>query len=228
MGGDTSDAWYLYREIHKGLRYALFGVTALAGNTDGRDDAAVEAMETEWRDVELFLDGHHQHEDQYYAPLIEAHAPNMVSELARSHAEADDAIDRIDGLIARLSGAPIPRRVAMLQVLHLDLADLTAAYVLHLRFEEEVVAPLLDAAVPAEALAEVAAAIRRSMAPDDLCVFLRFLFPGLSPVERIALVAAMRTDVVPAVFERMRITAESSLSPADYQMVAAAGAFGSP
>lgn len=225
MRGNSSDGWYLYREIHKGLRYALFGVTALAGCTDGRNDAAVEAMEAEWRDVELFLDGHHHHEDQFYAPLIAVHAPYLVAELCQSHAEADDAIDRIDGSIARLSGAPIPHRVAMLQVLHLDLADLTAAYVRHLRFEEEVVVPLLDAAVPAEALAAVAAETWRSLAPDDLCVFLRFLFPGLSPLERIGLLTTIRADVVPSVFERLRATAESSISPSDYRVVAAAGAF---
>ncbi len=214
MGADTVDSWFVHRSIHKGLRQALFDVTGVAGRTDGHDDRAVEALEAAWRDVELTLDGHQHAEQRSYGPILAAHAPHLQDEADRLHAHADLAIDAIDTLLARLSGAPIPRRVSLLGVLHLDLADLAAAYVHHLRYEEDTVVPALNAAVAPAILAEAGAATFSSLPTDDLEVLLRLVMPSLSAPEQTMLLAVLAHQASPATFEHLRGTIDG-LAAAD-------------
>ena len=61
MSADAATPWDVYREIHKAMRHALFGVTTQAGATDAADDIAVAALAEEGGRVRLVLDGHHHH-----------------------------------------------------------------------------------------------------------------------------------------------------------------------
>ena len=71
MSATSPDAaWDVYREIHKAMRHALFGVTTLAGATDPADEPAVRALCREWTDVRFVLDGHHHHEDEFCDVLV--------------------------------------------------------------------------------------------------------------------------------------------------------------
>lgn len=219
----TTTPWDLYREIHKAIRHALFGVTTLAGATDAaRDDGGVRRLLDEWQSVAFVLRGHHAHEDRFCDPLVRRHAPALRDELEAAHREADAAMDVLEFQADRLRAAASAQA---LRAFHLDLADFTASYLRHLRFEEDRVMPALNAAMSDAELAEVTAAIRGSVAPADMCVFIRYMAPAMNFSERLDMLGGMRAGAPPEIFEAFRASAQRCLAPDDYRAVALAGGF---
>ena len=131
-------AWDVYREIHKAMRFALFGVTTMAGHTDAADDAAVARLVGEWLDVKMVLEGHHAHEDDFCDHLVAAHASHLRDDLEAAHRVSDEHLERLDAAANELATAPASERWPLLRRFHLDLADFTAMYLGHLRFVRSV------------------------------------------------------------------------------------------
>jgi hypothetical protein len=206
--------WDLYREIHKALRFALFGVTVMAGATDPADQSSLDRLTREWADVSLVLAGHHSHEDRFCDPLIKIHAADLREELEHAHVATNVTMagltKSINGLSSEkgASGAPLVR-------LYRELSDFTATYMGHLRFEEERVMPALNAALSDDELADITTAIRMSVPPPEMCVFIRYMAPSMNSEERTEMLTGMRA-APEEVFELFRSAAEDCLTPADY------------
>jgi hemerythrin-like domain-containing protein len=219
MDPTTDEAWDLYREVHKAMRFALFGVITMAGATDPRDETSIEGFGREWVDVRLVLTAHHGHEDAFCDPLIRRHAGPLREELEAAHRASEHELARLDRSVERLLAEAPPQRGRVLQLLHLDLAGFTAGYLGHLRFEEEQVMPALNAALTNDELAEVTQAIRMSVPPDDMCTFIRYMAPAMNVHERIEMLKGMKA-APEEVFAMFRQATEACLSVADYAAVA--------
>ena len=227
MGSEAmSSGWDLYREIHKAMRLALFGVITQAGRIDGADDAAVAALVDEWATVEFLLRTHHVHEDEFCDELVRVHAPQLCDELEAGHRQADADLDRLHQAASSLSGVDASERPSALGALHLDLADFAASYLVHLRFEEDQVMPALNVAMADDELEAVTNAIRGSVPPPDMCVFIRYMVPAMNPAERADMLGGMHAGAPPEVFEVFRAAAEGCLDAADYRQLAVAAGFG--
>jgi hypothetical protein len=210
--------WDLYREIHKALRFALFGITVMAGAADPSDQASLDQLAQEWVRVTTVLNGHHDHEDTFCDPLIQDHAPDLRDELEDAHRASTATIARLAKLFGEVShsgasaGFSLPR-------IYRELSDFTAIYLDHLRFEEDQVMPALNAALSNDELAQVTMAIRMSVPPQEMCVFIRYMAPSMNLFERAEMLIGMQA--APSdVFELFRSATESSLTPADYAAVA--------
>ncbi len=215
---DEETRWDLYREIHKALRFALFGVTVMAGATDPTDQSSLDRLVKEWVDVSMVLEGHHSHEDRFCDPLIQLHAADLRDELERAHQASNatiaDLTKLIDGLAGRKGAAGVP-----LAHVYRELSDFVVTYMGHLRFEEEQVMPALSAALSDEELAEVTTAIRMSVPPPEMCVFIRYMAPSMNPQERVEMLTGMRA-APEEVFELFRSATEDCLTPTDYASLA--------
>lgn len=219
------DGWDLYREIHKAMRYALFGVTTRAGATDPADAAAVQALVDEWRAVSFVLDGHHGHEDEHLDPLVRQHAAPLRDELEAGHARSDAAFAGIEAQVAAVSATSSADRPGLLLDLHLDLADATADYLGHLRFEEARVMPALNAAMGDDELEAVTNAIRGSVPPDDMCTFIRYMVPAMNLDERVDMLGGMYAGAPPEIFDMFRGAAEACLPADEFRALATRAGF---
>ena len=70
----------LYREVHKGLRRALFEVVDMIGSLDVADTEAVASLRARFADLDMMLTTHHSHEEI-----------GRLGELIAEHVEADTA-----------------------------------------------------------------------------------------------------------------------------------------
>ncbi len=125
--------WDLYREIHKATRYARFGVTTLAGQTDAADASAIRHLRDEWQRAAFVLAGHHKHEDRFCDPLVARYAPWLRDEIEAAHRRSEAAIAHLHRSAERLAHASAGESRSLLRTFYLDLADFTADYVRHLR-----------------------------------------------------------------------------------------------
>ena len=128
-------------------------------------------------------------------------------------------------MAGRLQAAPAITRAGLLQRFHLELAEFTATYIGHLRFEEDRVMPTLNAALGNDELAELTRLIRTSVPPPEMCVFIRYMLPAMNFAERLDMLGGMHAGAPAEIFQMFRAAAQACLPADDYRAVALAAGF---
>lgn len=207
----------LYRDIHKGLRHALFALTFHAGRLDPAVDELVTELVDESRQVIGLVRGHHEHEEQpALEAIIEANAPNLVALIEPEHTTLAERLEWLASRADELAAAPGAARVTIAHAYYLELAAFTSAYLAHLDVEERIVMPALAAKCDDAELGRVLAAILASIRPEQQVDGLTQMLPALSPTERVALVGRIRETAPPQAFAGALAIAEQVLTTAEY------------
>lgn len=216
---ETGLAHDFYREIHKGIRYALFHTTMRAGRADVGDAEQIDDLLARCTDLVDLLDLHHHHEDGFIQPLLVTHAPQLGAVVEAQHVDIDAGVARLRQLGDRLATASHLARGTVAHRLYLDLTGFTGVYLDHQLFEESQVMPALCAAVPASELESLHIALRQSVAPDVMADIMRVMLPAMNVGERADMLGGM--SMAPAeVFAVFRAAAEAVLTPAEFAEVA--------
>jgi hypothetical protein len=200
----------VYRNIHKGIRRELFGVTTTTAELDPADECGRVQLRTRLDDVVWLLSAHAHHEDRWFLDMTEAHAPRIAEQVVSDHAMLDARIEGI-GKAAREAGSR-----SELHELYLDLADFTSAYLAHQDLEERDLQPLLLAAVGPQVLFETEQALVASIPPDDMARTLAFMLPAMNLDDRGELLGGIRMGAPAEVFAGVCALAGSVLRPADF------------
>lgn len=214
-----ADAFDFYRQIHKGIRQALFDVTVQAGRLDVADIDAVDAYLADQERLLALLHLHHHSEDTFVQPLVVEHAPALAEIIAADHGEVEVGMacleERARGLVSASRGG----RPAAAVNLYLDLSRFTSAYLAHQLVEETQVMPALRAVFPTDELVAAEMAVRAAASPAELAMAVRYMLPAMNVEERTELLAGM-SMAPPEVFAGFRAVAEACLPPADWAQVA--------
>src|SRR3954471_8071600 len=75
----------LYRNIHKGIRAELFGLTSQAGSLDPSQRCARATLADRVRTTVALLVSHAEHEDTAVQPAIELHLPDLAEKIENDH-----------------------------------------------------------------------------------------------------------------------------------------------
>jgi hypothetical protein len=222
MAHDPGNTIDLYRDIHKGVRNALFRVTFRAGCVDPTDDDSVKTLVADVHDVMTFLAAHHHHEDTpALLDLIDAYAPELRAEIEAAHVRADVAIDELPSIADELAATAVAERDRVAHQLYLALAAFTGSYLAHLDDEETNLMSVLSERAPQSEILAVNVAILSAIPLDDKRRGMKYMLPALDGADRIALLGQAKLASPPEVFERLRTVAEDVLTPDEYRAVAA-------
>jgi hypothetical protein len=210
----------IYRDIHKGIRSELFGVTFAAGQVDPGNCDAVAAVAGRWRDLVGLLVAHAEHEDEFLQPVIEAHAPSFAEVIATSHPELEAQMAALEVLADRATDAGVCERRLFVHRMYLGFASFTAAYLQHQEFEETQVMPALAAKIGVGELLAINGAIVASIPPEQMAQSATLMLPAMNVEDRTELLGGAQAGAPPEVFAGMMALTQSVLSPADYAEVA--------
>ena len=204
-----------FREVHKGLRLALFTLTCDLGSTDyERPEARAETVRRVSETVAL-LQSHHGHEDTFIAPLLEQDHPRLRAIVDAGHAETEADLVEIGTLTQRLAEASGSDAVQAGLDLYRFFALFTAQYLAHMALEEgEVMASLRDTMSVGE-LFDVDMRLRGAVPPDTMCRFIAVMVPAMNSEERLAMFQGMRAGAPAEIFDRFLATALDALDPDD-------------
>ncbi len=210
----TTQVVDLYREVHKGLRSALFQLTVAAGALDAEDSDAVDAFRRRFADVDMMLTTHHGHEDgARLLGLIAEHAPDSVDVVEAAHEQSEAALAILRPMVAALDASSAGD-------VYDAAAQFTAAYLAHMDVEEHRVMPALQQNVDGDTLFAIMMEIRGSVPPPEMCVFLSYMLPAMDIDERTSTLGGMKAGAPPEVFDMFWDTAQSCLVSADFARVA--------
>jgi hypothetical protein len=205
----------LYRDIHKGIRAELFGVTVQAGSLDPSDrDARVEFADRVGAVVHL-LDTHAAHEDEWIQPFIETYLPSAASRIAGDHAAFDTRTADIHEMARAAAQACGEPARSLGHEVYLELASFTSAYLSHQDLEERVVMPTLAANLTPQAVLEINESIVGHIPPAELAEALAIMIPAMNVDDRTELLGGMRAGAPAEVFAGVWGLVGSVLVPAD-------------
>jgi hypothetical protein len=210
----------LYREVHKGLRHALFDLTVAIGSADLGIEPGRRTIADEVHATVALLHAHHGHEDTFITPHLVVHDPRLSTIVDAGHAETEADLVEIEMLTDALVGADGEDAVVVGLELYRYLALFTARYLAHMALEEGAVMAALRAGLSVAELFELDMALRASVAPDRMCAFIAVMAPAMTPDERTAMLGGMKAGAPPEIFGRFRAAAEAALEPSDYRQVA--------
>jgi hemerythrin-like domain-containing protein len=216
-GNSPTESLDLYREVHKGLRLALFELARAAGALDPADRPSAEAFCEQFADVDMMLQTHHAHEDD---PLLSALLTDYVPAALKDRVDAEHVLTDERLVELRVLVAELSRGTDTTEVIYDAITTFIAAYLVHMEVEERQVMPVIQNGAPIEKLMAVQMAIRTSVPPLDMCVFLRCMLPAMNPEERTAMLGGMKMGAPPEIFAMFWETAESCLSSTDMATVA--------
>lgn len=179
-GGMTDSKPDIFTNVHRGIRNASFEACLALGRA-GSDPSRIDAARTLLLDVLHFISHHGTIEDRFLLPLLEHRAPHLAARMRVAH----EALDRP---LTALRDAAGSQEAAQLQ--HRFGAFL-AAYLEHMREEEEELDPAIREAVPAEELLTFGRNAVEHTEPADRPRMLRWMLGAMPPDEASTLLSRL-------------------------------------
>lgn len=211
----------MYREVHKGLRLAIFDLVTRVGSADCMDSVCRSNTVKSVHELIALLQTHHDHEDRFMQPLILTHARSLAPMVEEGHSEIAADLVQIELCTDKLEGSTGADAAVVTGVeLYGRLNLFTARYLAHMGLEEGAVMTALREATTIEELFTVDMALRSSVAPPTMCQFIAIMMPAMNVDERTNMLGGMKVGAPPEIFELFRSAIESALDPGDYRCIA--------
>jgi len=193
----------LYRNIHKGLRAAMFDTVARIGRTDAGDVAATSATLDQADRLLAFMGAHVRHENEHVHAAIEARTPGGARRTADDHHEHAESLAALRAQVVGMRGLVGAAAADAMHRLYLDLAEFVAENLQHMRVEETQNNAQLWFLYSDAELAAIHDRLLASVDPATMAEAVGWMARGLSLPELVVLVTEARASVPAPAFEAM-------------------------
>lgn len=222
-----SAAHDLYGPIHKGLRYAHARLLTRLGATAPDHPAATAELLADLRAHLGSRACQIDFERREILAALETRAPGAAAELAEGHDRRQVHFPVLATLVAEVEMAKPRQRAAALHRLYLAFSRFMAEDLHHMAEEEEEFSPVLQALFTDAELVAIEARMRGALSDEHLIDLARIMLPAARPDERLAMLRAVRDDMVregapPESFAvLLALGARPALTPADWALLEA-------
>jgi len=206
----------LYRDIHKGIRAELFGVTLTAGNTNPGDCAARTELAARVRQMAYLLESHAEHEDRTIQPAIERFLPDVAETIEHDHAAFSGRVRDLVAIADVAADVSGPAARTRLHQLYREMASFTSVYLAHQDVEERVVMPMLERELGLDAVIGIHGEIVGSIPPDEMARTLALMLPAMNNDDRTEVLGGMQQNAPAEVFAGVWGLAGTVVPAADY------------
>lgn len=210
----------LFREVHKGLRRALFDTTTAIGAADLRSADERDAILDRVDALIALLHHHHAHEDTHIQPHLVGCDPALAAVVDEGHRETDEGILELEQDAHRLRLAAGEGAVVAGPDLYRRLALFTAHYLAHMALEEGGVMDALRSGRTDDELLAVEMGLRGAVPPPLMCDFIAVMVPAMNRAERASMLGGMHAGAPAEIFELFRASAEAALTQEAYAVLA--------
>jgi Hemerythrin HHE cation binding domain len=176
----TTTAPDIFRNVHKGIRRALFTAVTALGRA-GDDEPRLAGARDLLRQALRFVAHHGENEDLLLVPLLRTHLPEVAARMAAAH----------EFLHAPLSALEAALATAPADALYARACSFSARYLDHMDEEEQLLEPRIGAALTADQLREFGRLSVARTAPAEQQMMIAFMLPAMTRVEAEALLARL-------------------------------------
>jgi hypothetical protein len=202
---------------HKGIRYAFAQLIMKAGNLDYTDKAQVADLKSQLDEFGGLLEEHAHLENEFILKSLEQRVPGSADHDEQDHVALEalqvEVLAKLEAILdPRLSDT---KARAMGYAFYQDLGKLYAAHLEHMLEEETVTQPLLWKHFSDMEIIGLHVQIVRSIPPEVMLSWAKYLIPALNLNERIELLAGIQAGAPPAFFEQVMAIAKKTLPTPD-------------
>ena len=210
---DTHGRYDMYGLIHKALRRAQCDMLIRLGSTDF-SRRGLDGLIDDLRGLLSLGASHISHEEVHIHTALDLRAPKATDAVQHEHDSHRQSFRQLEELIDRLENAEASRRPAIGRQLYLSYSLFVARDFEHMFEEEtELSARLWDHFDDAE-LGAMEGAIKSSLPPEKVIVFMRLMIPAINAEERAGMLGGMKAHAPREAFEAvMELAARPTLSP---------------
>lgn len=181
-----------YRNIHKGLRAAMFDAIHRLGRMDVAHSAEVQAALDQVDSLLALMAAHIKHENDHMHTAIEARHPGGARRASDGHADHLESLACLRDLTAGLRGAAPEARAYLAHQLYLELAEFAAENLAHMRVEETQNNRLLWSLYSDDEVVAIHDRLLASVEPGILMEAIGWMARGLSLPELVELLGDIR------------------------------------
>lgn len=204
----------LYRNIHKGLRAAMFDTVLRVGRTDHADAAAMGATLDQADRLLTFMGAHVKHENEHVHTAIEAGTPGGARRTTDDHREHAEHLAVLRAQVVGTRALAGDAAGHALHQLYLDLSEFVAENLRHMRVEETQNNAQLWFLYGDAELVAIHDRLLASVEPATMSEAVSWMARGLSLPELVALVTEARATAPAPAFEAMLALIGLQVEPA--------------
>lgn len=205
----------MYRDIHKGIRLAVFSYVNELGSSDLSSKETLARLRVGLDELVELLESHAKHEDAHVTPVLARIAPELTESLVNDHHAYDAMLTKARYGFLACALATGAERSERAHALYMELSSFTAAYLNHMQREEEEANRALWAAFDDAQLIELHDQLIASIPPAEMAQSLPWILRGANLDTRAAMLSNMRAHAPAPVFEGVLGMARAVLSRAD-------------
>lgn len=205
----------MYRDIHKGIRLAVFSYVNELGSADLSSRETLARLRVGLDELVELLENHAKHEDAHITPVLARIAPELTESLVADHHAYDAMLTKARYGFLALAVASEEQRSERAHALYLELSSFTAAYLNHMQREEEEANRALWAAFDDARLIALHDELLAAIPPAEMAQTMPWLLRGANLDTRCTMLTSVREHAPKAVFEGMLGMARAVLSRAD-------------
>ena len=211
----------IYAGIHKAVRAFLCDTLTRLACLDLDDGADVAGTVSQVRELLNFCEHHIANEERFVHPAMEARQPGSSAGTAADHLHHAESVAAMLADCRAIEAGHGTQRDAAWRRLQRRLAQFTGDNLLHMDAEETANNAVLQACYTDAELVALHQQILASLPPQELATGLRWILAGSSPAERTQVMAGIRADAPPHVFDAMLEMARQNLAPSAWNKLAA-------
>lgn len=212
----------IYAGIHKAVRALLCDTVMRVARLDLGDEAEVSDTLGQVIDLLDFCEHHIANEERFVHPAMEARQPGSAAGTGAEHAHHAADLAAMRAECATMKGQAGVERDAAWRRLQHRLAGFAGDSLLHMESEETANNAVLQACYTDAELIALHQQILASLPPEEMAADLRWILKGSSPAERFQIMAGLRADAPPPVFDAMLELARQNLDAGSWNKLVAA------
>lgn len=221
-GTATAPRVDIYAGIHKGVRLMLADLITAAGRVDPADPASVAQLLAKVETAADFCLAHLEHEDAFVHPVLERLQPGTSQRIATEHLAHERDVEALRAHARSLADCPEAQRPAACHALYQAISLFAAHNLAHMHLEETEHNAVLWAHLDDAGIHAIHAQILANLTPAEMMASLGWMLPALAPAERAGLLAGMRAEAPPALFDTVLALARRRLNDDDWAALARA------
>ena len=205
----------LYKEVHKGVRKALFDLAMLAGSTEFNHPESLQRLKDQVNLTYNLLETHAHSEDTYVEPLLRQCDSEVADKLTTTHSKLENDISQLKRQLDDFASGQADI-TSQGQLFYLALTRFIGEYLQHIADEEQILMPLLWKKFDDPTLMEVTTTIRANIPPPVMKNFLSFMIPAMNHQERTLMLTGIKRAAPPEVFDGVCQLSQSVLTVSDW------------
>lgn len=207
----------IYFIIHKALRANMAHVLQLLGACDWTDEESTQQALAELRNLLMLCESHLQHENEFIHKAMESRAPGSTASTAMQHYEHLEAIASLRAEIEANQTCSGDLRSASGAALYHHFSRFVAENLQHMLEEETDNNAILWRHYSDDEIRAIEHMLVASIEQPKKMLYMPWMLTSTSATERNALVAGLRVQLPPPVFESVLSMLATRLAPREWE-----------